>query len=118
MAKISWIIPALAGLTATPCHAQGEDLMRDHYPARALQLGVEGMAMINCDVTPQGRLSGCVVVSETPPDFGFGDAALKMSPFFKMRPLKREDGSTDDGGGIDGRKVTVPIRFKLGEQKW
>lgn len=80
-----------------------------YYPARAERMSVEGAATITCDVTALGLLSGCVVVSETPPDFGFGDAALKMSSLFKMRPATR------DGVAVAGGKVTVPIRFKLPE---
>jgi TonB family protein len=108
MARTSWIFVALAGLTAAPCRAQDVDIMR-YYPARAEQMAVEGTATMTCNVTAAGRLAGCVVVSETPPDFGFGDAALKMSPLFKMRPLTRE------GAAVEGGKVTIPIRFKLPE---
>lgn len=99
----------LAGLTAAPCDAQDVDIMR-YYPARAEQMAVEGTATITCNVTVAGRLAECVVVSETPPDFGFGEAALKMSPLFKMRPLTRE------GAAVEGGRVTVPIRFKLPER--
>jgi protein TonB len=108
MAKAKWIIASLAGLIASVGRAQGVDIMR-YYPARAQRMAVEGMATITCDVTAPGRLTGCVIVSETPPDFGFGDAALKMSSLFKVKPLM------SDGVAVDGGKITVPIRFKLPE---
>ena len=38
---------------------------------------------------------------------GFGDAAMKMSKLFKMRP------QTKDGQPVDGGTVRIPIRFTL-----
>jgi protein TonB len=64
-----------------------------------------GRAVITCTVTAQGSLTGCQVASEDPPDFGFGQAALKMAHLFKMRP------QTADGQPVGGAQVSVPIRF-------
>jgi protein TonB len=60
-------------------------------------------------VTAKGTVAGCSVVSESPADYGFGDAAIKLSRGFRMKP-KRADGSPVEGG-----IVTIPIVFRLPE---
>ena len=59
-------------------------------------------------MTAKGTLAGCSVVSEDPPNFGFGEAALKISKFFRMKP-KQIDGQSVEGGSF-----TTRIRFNLG----
>jgi protein TonB len=84
----------------------GEDLAR-HYPRRALEQELSGRAQIACSVTAAGRLQSCVVVSETPAGRGFGDAALKLSRAFQMRP------QTEDGRPVEGGRVNIPITFEV-----
>jgi len=54
-----------------------------------------------------GSLQGCSVASEEPDSMGFGDAAMKLSKLFKMRPMSK------DGQPVDGGTVRIPIRFVL-----
>lgn len=68
---------------------------------------VEGRATISCTVTARGTLEGCSVVSEDPQDYGFGDATLKASKLFKMKP------KTLDGSPIEGGTVRIPLRWVL-----
>ena len=68
---------------------------------------VEGKATLNCTVDAKGQLQSCSVVSEEPADMGFGDAAMKLSKLFKMRP------QTKDGQPVDGGTVRIPLRFSL-----
>jgi TonB family protein len=84
----------------------GEDLAR-YYPFIGQYLNLEGRAVISCTVTSTGDLSNCSTASETPPGLGFGDAALKMSGLFKMKP------QTVDGVPVGGATVNVPIHFAL-----
>ena len=63
---------------------------------------------MSCTVTAKGALSGCRIVSETPEDYGFGDATLKIARFFKLKP-KQVDGTSVDGGNYTfSIKWTVP----------
>jgi protein TonB len=83
-----------------------QDLAR-YYPSRAQTLGKEGRATMTCSVTVSGTLTACSVVSEEPDGMGFGDALIRMSKTFKMRPKQT------DGRPVEGGKVTIPFRFTL-----
>jgi TonB family protein len=76
-----------------------------HYPARAAFLGVTGAAIVACNVDVAGRLQNCAVVFEQPIGRGFGEAALAMTPEFRMRP------ATLGGRPVDGVVVRFPVVF-------
>lgn len=79
----------------------------NYYPDRALRMGIDGQATMSCAVLPDGSLTDCNVVSENPPDQGFGLAALKMARLFRMRP------QFINGLPVGEARVNVPIRFRV-----
>jgi protein TonB len=81
--------------------------MARFYPARAIDENLAGQAVLSCPVTAAGRLIGCRIVSETPTGAGFGEAAVKLSAFFKMNPR------TEDDQPVDGGTIQIPILFRL-----
>ncbi len=78
--------------------------LEGYFPRRALGLGVHGEVVLDCLVSVQGALS-CAIVSETPLNWGFGAAALRISRDHQMVPATR------DGIPVEGRyRMSVPFR--------
>lgn len=75
------------------------------YPPAALAQRVGGKATIACRVNADGTLSECAAVAEKPAGMGFGDAALKLVPLFRMQ-VKPGDAL------VEGGRVRIPITFR------
>jgi TonB family protein len=87
---------------------RGSD-MAASLPGEAARRGISGGATIRCELTSEGTLRRCAVVSETHPDLGFGASALALAPRFQLRP------QTVDGRPVSGAVVNIPIRWQLPE---
>jgi len=80
------------------------DLAR-YYPMMALRRDIEGAVQLDCLVTTTGALQ-CTVISETPTNWGFGAAAIRISQDYRMVPATR------DGAPVEGRyRMRVPFRL-------
>jgi periplasmic protein TonB len=76
-----------------------------YYPRRALARGTQGVVVLDCLVAVSGRLA-CAVVSETPRNWGFGDAALRIAADHRMAPATR------NGAPVEGRyRMRVPFEL-------
>jgi protein TonB len=87
------------------------DDMAAYFPDRAQRMNVEGRATFRCTVTAGGTLTGCSITSESPADYGFGEATLKLTHLFKMRPMQK------DGQPVEGGSFSKTIVWKLGEEE-
>lgn len=77
-----------------------------YYPRRAQERGVTGSVVLDCLVSSAGRLD-CGVVSETPANWGFGEAALAISRDHRMAP------ATQNGVAVQGRyRMRVPFEVR------
>jgi TonB family protein len=88
-----------------------DDLGR-FYPDRAQRLEVSGRATIQCRAAADLTLTDCAVLSETPPDFGFGMAALMMARRLKFAPLGKDGSPITPGVTVD-----VPFRYAIPSEK-
>lgn len=77
------------------------------FPERAQSRGIEsGSAKVNCAVAPNGSLSDCRVVDESPAGAGFGQAVLRAARSGRLAPR------TVDGAAV-GARVEFTTRFRL-----
>jgi TonB family protein len=76
------------------------------FPSGAIKKGISGQATISCIATTQGALNSCVALSESPPNTGFGAAAIALTPQFMMKP------ATLKGVAVPS-EVRIPINFHL-----
>src|SRR5262249_40205179 len=74
------------------------------YPERAMRMEKTGNVRLRCGVSNSGAVSDCAVVAESPTGYGFGDAAVRLSPYFRMKP------TTSEGQSVAGAKVDFPVR--------
>lgn len=79
------------------------------YPDRAAERGVRGAVTMECRVAAQGSVNGCVVLRESPTGYGFGEAALASTRYFRLNPR------TIDGQAIEGARVHIPMGFNLAD---
>ncbi|MDB5469842.1 MAG: hypothetical protein JWR84_1402 [Caulobacter sp.] len=76
------------------------------YPRMALRRNVSGLAVLWCSVRPDGWLRDCRVVSETSTGYGFGQAAIDVSPRYR---LASKDAL---GRRVAGRFVRFSVVFR------
>jgi TonB family protein len=75
------------------------------WPREAMKRGDGGTGVIHCNVSAQGGLFGCKVVSEQPAGSGFGAAAIALTPQFLMTPAMK------GGRAVAYDGVTIPVKF-------
>jgi outer membrane biosynthesis protein TonB len=90
-----------AEIVAKPTDAQ----IQAAYPPRALDDQVQGGAVIECVVTPSGKLAECHVYDEQPTGYGFGQAALDLAGDFLLKPR------LIDGEAVGGSPVRISVAF-------
>jgi TonB family protein len=67
----------------------------------------EGRVVVECLVAPEGALTDCLVLEETPVGHGLGARALEASAKLKM------DSKFVGDTSVNGARVRIPFSFKL-----
>ncbi|WP_031230176.1 caspase family protein [Asticcacaulis sp. YBE204] len=91
-------------MTATLNDVAGVPDWIDFYPSKALRKDVAGRSVVECVVQPDGRLSQCLTVSETPVEMGFAEAAHKALT---------SKARVDTGKFPPGQRVRFPIKWQV-----
>ncbi|MBS0298219.1 MAG: TonB family protein [Proteobacteria bacterium] len=77
------------------------------YPPKALAQGVIGDVTLLCVLDASGYFTHCAVETETPPEWGFGEAGLKVAGKYQATRLRPDVA-------LDGHRVRLPVHFRLG----
>lgn len=75
------------------------------FPKEAIRRGVGGAVALSCSINGDGGVAGCNVIYESPPEWGFGAAALSIAPRFGMKPVKGAGQPLPDS-------VYIPLNFR------
>jgi hypothetical protein len=81
----------------------GSDQVRNAFPVVARLFAIDGDAGLQCQTGIGGLLKDCRVAAEAPDDLGFGQAAMKLAGYYRLRPPP--DGSPSP------RSVWVTVHF-------
>ncbi|RYF93754.1 MAG: TonB family protein [Caulobacteraceae bacterium] len=76
-----------------------------YFPELAMRKGVGGKTTLDCEITAEGIMRRCWVISESPLGYGFGEAGVSLSQFFR---LKVESKTVES---VDGGVVRIPLTF-------
>ncbi len=82
------------------------EAFRRGYPVKGWNDHVAGQAYLRCVLLKSGVLTECGVSRESPTGEGFGEAALKLAPLYRLTPV------TVDGVAVD-QSMTMDIDFPL-----
>jgi protein TonB len=81
------------------------DYMRS-FPTRARLEHIGGLATVRCTIAFDGRLTDCVVLSESPPGYGFGPAAIDLARHMRVTPVA-------NGQSLAGQTLDLPFSMGL-----
>ncbi|MGA0607741.1 energy transducer TonB [Phenylobacterium sp. VNQ135] len=81
------VAPAELGWIEAPSYAD----VVDAYPQKARGAALAGRATVGCNMSPEGRLRSCNVISELPKGEGFGAAAKALAGKFRLELRTDED---------------------------
>jgi TonB family protein len=96
-----------------------------YYPERAMQRGVEGLAVLDCVIGADGKMQTCQVLHESPRGFDFGDAATRIACGYQVNMEDIAPGAATRGvpagsefyrRDAEGEpwRARTPIAFRLG----
>jgi hypothetical protein len=95
------------GVTAHWLSRPRGDQMAAFAPPDAVERGIDGGAVIECVPDDSGRMQQCHVIFEAPEGLGFGAAALKLAPAYRI-------DARASSGAIAHPTMKLPIRWVFG----
>jgi hypothetical protein len=107
--------PPGAPLVIDPTWTQMPDgpSLAGFYPERSQRMGVQGFAVIDCQVGMAGDLVHCWISGEDPTDSEFGWSLLNLSTVVKLQPTDAQ------GASLVGRPIRIGGKFgKIEGRGW
>jgi hypothetical protein len=104
-------MPAGAGIDMVRLCAR-VDLNRHFYPAHARDHDIEGQAMLECALDSTNHIETCWLLSETPPDESFGQAAMYLSGHIRPTPVHDPSKAFHVDGDAQPH-LRFPMTFRL-----
>jgi periplasmic protein TonB len=101
--------PAMDTFGPNWLRAPSSEDVRRYHPDGAARAGIEGRVVLDCEIGRLGEMASCQIVSESPAGMRFGESALKLSKFYKVR-LRGGPDPTQAGS-----RLRVPIHFPAPE---
>lgn len=98
--------------------------MSRFYPEKAQREEQGGGAVVACDLDAAARLNACRVVREWPADYGFGEAALKLTSIVQIDPKSVDLNDPARNRLVmpivfaTPRSMPAPNRFLAGGGSW
>lgn len=78
-----------------------------YFPAIAKEAKQSGQVLLACHVPRAGKPESCRAIAENPTAMGFGEAAVRLSATFRMRPAYRNNAIMTD------LPIIIPVVFSL-----
>ena len=75
----------------------------NNYPIQAAGTYYAGQVVLECVFTAAGALGQCKVLSEDPPGYGFGQAALRSTVNYRAEAT--------GGGSLEGQRIRISSTF-------
>lgn len=94
---------ALVAIAISACASSNVPIRS--YPEKAEQMKVQGLAIMGCTVSVEGRLRDCTINYEDPKGWDFGEAALRRAPQFRI--VKPASTPVREG------HIVIPLVFTL-----
>jgi hypothetical protein len=68
----------------------GKGELAGYEPDRAQRMAQNGDSSMRCRLATTGSLTDCAVTTESPEEYGFGNAILKLARYFKAAPSSQD----------------------------
>ena len=78
----------------------------DAFPAAARPGRVQGRVVLACEIAVTGLAENCRAQSESPPGFGFAEAAIRLMGLYRFNPR------TVNGEPVGGAQAVFPLNFR------
>lgn len=84
----------------------GDDIAR-YLPQQAMSQSVSGWTVLQCQLSATASFKACRVLAEAPIGYNFGDAGLKLSRLFRLKPTGPEADI------VEGDVINLPIVLQM-----